>query len=574
MRLSATSINKQSMSEGRKDAASVLTHGSEVSFAGNPAFGLRRRRTPEDYGDTLARPSASSTLVDPGTEKNHPPCSAVVASDEKGEGVRQPTAAAENTMGFRVAGEDMFRGSLIEMRCSAPQRREERLVAERSQECEARGGEKHEGFGLANGPVLASPTPRPSTRHPTSVGAGGSVSEVASLLCPALLSPRPCRRRPRVGRVRGRPAVDAKQMGSTRSCEKECVEDSRPCASPSSLTVVAHCAGGNAARRRRGGHGSKEVGLTHFQSRSAASLPTSDGTGAATSCITSQDKRLQPSASSRADGDTPFLAFCREGFREGTMSAGDRQRHPQHEEGSPKLDDGRCDWRQQVSSSGSSRSRGTTEVPEWSPTTLTARADGDNDEKSDSRADSAASNGRHYACGDRIGRRNENCNKTIGPYRPTASEVSSRVMQEGFEVAGACEADSRKTGTPWRLSAEMSCDVRGGRRTKSRRSRHRLRAQQKDGRTLDREGLYGGSSSPATSRGSRRECPTRTSSGHAFLRKRLPEQMIGLGGERRKDDDGRERDAYSGKNTLEGHESLVVLLGERRRNASEVMFDG
>ncbi|CAM9975131.1 unnamed protein product, partial [Ectocarpus sp. 13 AM-2016] len=553
MRISATSINKQSMSEGQNDAASVLTHGSEVSFAGNPAFGLRRRRTPKDYGDTLARPSASSTLVAPGTEKNPSPCLAVVASDEEGEGVRQPTAAAENSMGSSVTGEDMFRGFLTETTCTAPQRREERL-AERSQECDARGGEKHEGFGLATDPVLASPMPHPFTRHPTSIGAGRSVSEVAPLLCPALLSPRPCLRRPLVDRVRGRPAVDEKQMGSTRSREKECVEDSQPCASPSPLTVVAHCAGGNSARRRRGGHGSKEVGLTHFHSRSAVSLPTSGGTGAATGCIASQDKRLQPSESSRADGETPFLAFGREGFREGTMSTGDRHRNPQHEEGSPKLDDGRCDWRQQVSNSGSS-SRGTTEVPEWSPPTFTARADGDNDEKSDSKADSAASNGRHCACGDRIGRRNENCNKAIGPYRPTASEVSSRVTQEGFEVSGACEADSRKTGTPWRLSAEMSCDVRGGPRTKSRRNRHRMRAQQKDGRTLDREGLYGGSSSPATSRGSRCECPIRTSSGHALLRKRLPEQMIGLGGEGRKDDDGRERDAYSGKNTLESHES-------------------
>ncbi|CAM9228067.1 unnamed protein product [Ectocarpus sp. 12 AP-2014] len=474
MRISATSTNKQSMSEGQNDAASVLTHGSEVSFAGNPAFGLRRRRTPEDYGDTLARPSASSAPVAPGTEKNPSPCLAVVASDEKGEGVRRPTAAAENSMGSRVTGEDMFRGSLTEMRCSAPQRHEERL-AERIQECEARGGEKNEGFGLATGSVLASPMPHPSTRHPTSVGAGRSVSEVAPLLCPALLSPRPCLRRPHVGRVWGRPAVDVKQMGSTRSREKECVEDSRPCASPSPLTV-----GGNVARRRRGGHGSKEVGLTHFHSRSAASLPTSGGTGAATGYIASQDKRLQPSASSRADGETPFLAFCREGFREGTMSAGDRQRHPQHEEGSPKLDDGGCDWRQQVRNSGSSSSsRGTTEVPEWSPPTFTARADGDNDEKSESRADSAAGNGRHCACGDRIGRRNENCNKNFGPYRRTTSGVSSRVMQEGFEFAGACEADSRKTGTPWRLSAEMSCDVRGGLRTKSRRNRHQLRAQQR-----------------------------------------------------------------------------------------------
>ncbi|CAM9235914.1 unnamed protein product [Ectocarpus sp. 6 AP-2014] len=442
MRISATSISKQSMSEGRKDAASVLTHGSEVSFAGNPAFGLRRRRTPEDYGDTLASPSVSSTLVDRGTEKNRSPCLTVVASDEKKERERQATAAAENSMGCRVTGEDLFCGSTTEMRCTAPQRREERL-ADRSQECEARGGEKHERFRLATGPVLASPMPRPSTRHPTSVGAGQSVSEVAPLLCPVLRSPRSCLRRPRVGRVRGRLAVDAKQVGSTRSREKECVENSRPCASPSTLTVVAHCTGGNAARRRRGGHGSKETGLTHFHSRSAASLPASGGTGAATGCTTSQDKRLEPSASSRADGETPFLAFCSEGFRESTMSAGDRQRHPQHEEGSPKLDDGRHDWRQQESSSGSSSSRGTTEVPEWSPTTFTAREDGDNDEKSESRAHSASSNGRHCAGGDISGRRNENCT--------TASEVSSRVMQEGFEIAGAGEADSPKTGAPWRL---------------------------------------------------------------------------------------------------------------------------
>lgn len=497
----------------------------------------------------------------------------MVASDEKREGESQPTVAAENSMGSRVTGEDMFRGSLTEMRCTAPQRCEDRLP-DRSQECEARGGEKHEGFGLATGPVLAAPMPRPSTRHPTSVGTGRSVSEVAPLLCPALLSPRSCLRRPRVGRVRGRPAVDAKQTDSTRNRENERVEDSRPCASPSPLTVVAHCTGGNAARRRRGGHRSKEVGLTHFHSRSAASLPTSGGTGAATGCTTSQDKRLQPSTSSCADGETPFLAFCSEGFRESTMSAGDRQRHPQHEEGSPKLDDGRYDWRQQESSSGSS-SRGTTEVPEWSPTTFMAREDDDNDEKSNSRADSAASNGRHCAGGDSIGRRNENCNKKIGPYRPTASEVSSRVMKEGFKIAGAGEADSRKTGTSWRLSAEMSCDFGGGLRTKSRRDRHELRAQQKDGRTLDRGGLRGGRRSPPTTRGSRRECPTKTSAGHALLRKRLPERMIGLGGEKkRQDDDGRERDAYSEKNTLESHESLVVLLRERRRNVSEGMFDG
>ncbi|CAM9244522.1 unnamed protein product [Ectocarpus sp. 8 AP-2014] len=177
MRMSATSINKQSMSEGRKDAASVLTHGSEVSFAGNPAFGLRRRRTPEDYDDNLASPPASSTLVAPGTEKNHSPCLTVVASDDKKEGERQATAAAENSMGSRVTGEDLFCGSLTEMRCTAPQRREERLP-DRSRECEARGGEKHEGFRLATGPVLTSPMPRPSARHPTSVGAGHSVSEV------------------------------------------------------------------------------------------------------------------------------------------------------------------------------------------------------------------------------------------------------------------------------------------------------------------------------------------------------------------------------------------------------------
>ncbi|CAM9183494.1 unnamed protein product [Ectocarpus sp. 4 AP-2014] len=538
MRVSATSINKQSMSEGQNDAASVLTHGSEVSFAGNPAFGLRRRRTPEDYGDTLASPSAVSTLVAPGTEKNHSPCLALVASDEMREAERQPMAAAENSMGSRVTGEDLFCGSLSEMRCTAPHRREARL-ADRSQELEARGGGKHEGFRLATGSVLASPMSRHSTRHPTSVDAGRPVSEVAPLLCPALLSPRSCLRRPRVICVQGRPTVDANEMGSTRSREKECVEDSRPCASPSPLTVVAHRTGGNAARRRRGGHGSKEAGHTHFHSRSAASLPASGGTGAATGCTTSQDKRLEPSASSRADGETPFLASYRGGFREGTMSAGDRQRHPQHEEGSPELDDGRCDWRQEEGSSGSSSSRGTTEVPEWSPTTFTARADGDNDEKSDSRADSAASSGRHCACGDRVGQRNENCSKTFGPYRPTASEISSRVMK-GFQDAG--EAGSRKTGTPWCLSAEMSCGFRGGRKTKSRRDRHQLRAQQKDGRTLDREGLNGESSSPVTTRGSRRECLTKTSSVHALLQKRLPEQMIGLGGEKRKDDDGRERD--------------------------------
>ncbi|CAB1104195.1 unnamed protein product [Ectocarpus sp. CCAP 1310/34] len=506
MRISATSINKQSMSEGRTDTASVLTHGSEVSFAGNPAFGLRRRRTPEDHGDTVTSPPAFSTLVAPGTEKNHSPCLAVVASDKKGEEERQPMAAAENSMGSRVTGEDLFCGSLTEMRCIAQQRREERL-ADRSQECEARGGEKHEGFGLATGPVLASPIPRPSMLHPTSVGAGRSASEVAPLLCPALYSPRSCLRHPRVSRVRGRPAVDAKQMDSTRNREKECVEDSRPCASPSPLTVVARCTWGNAARRRRGGHGSKEAGLTHFHSRSAASLPASGGTRAATGC-TSQDKRLEPSASIRADGEIPFLAYFSEGFCESTMSAGDWQRHPQHEEGSPKLDDGRYDQRQQESSRGSSGSGGTPEVPEWSPTTFTAREDGNNEEKCDSRADSAASNGRHCACGDRIGRRNKNCNKTFCPYRPTASEVSSRVVQEGIKITGACEADSRKTGTPWRLSAEMSCDFRGGLRTKSRRDRHQLRAQQKDGRTFDREGPYGGSSSPATTRGSRREYPT------------------------------------------------------------------
>ncbi|CAM9400087.1 unnamed protein product [Ectocarpus fasciculatus] len=524
MRIPATAINKQSMPEGRKDAASVLTHGSEVSFAGNPAFGLRRRRTPEDSGDTLASPSASSTLIAPGTEKNHSVCLAVIVGDETREGERRPTAAAETSAGSRVNGADLHCASQTDMRPKTLPRPDQRR-ADRSQECEARGGEKHEEVGLATGPALASSIPRPSTRHPKSVGAGRSVSEVAPLLCPALLSPRSCLRRPRVGRVRGRASADAEQMDYTRICEKEWGGDSRPCASPSPLTVVPHCAGGNPPRRRRSGHGSKEAGHTYFHSRSAASLPTSGGTRVATGCKGNQDKRL-PSASRRVDGETPLLAFSNEGFRESMMSAGYRQTDPRDEEGSLKLDDGRYDWPQQESSSGSSSSRGTTEVPEWSPTTFEAKDDGDNAD-TNSRVDSAGRNGHHCAGGDSMGRRNEICNKKIGAYRPTAAGASSRAMQEGFKVAGAGEADGRKTGTRWRLSAEMSCDLRGGLRTKSRRDRHHQpRAQQTNGRTLDREGLRDGSSSPGTTRGSRRERPTKTSAGHALLRKRLPERMI------------------------------------------------